>query len=94
MCPSCCFSEHRQLISSLVNSVEDLKAEVARLKNHVPISVSNLVPLSTPVSADSNNTACQGCRIGAMTPFTAPGIASGRRCFFRRHYNYMYIHAL
>ena len=58
MCPSCCFSEHRQLISSLVNSVEDLKAEVARLKNHVPISVSNLVPLSTPVSADSNNTAC------------------------------------
>ena len=55
MCPSCCFSEHRQLISSLVNSVEDLKAEVTRLKNHVPISVSNL---STPVSADSNNTAC------------------------------------
>ena len=24
----------------------------------------------------------QGCRIGAMTPFTAPGNASGRRCFF------------
>ena len=36
----------------------------------------------------------QGCRIGAMTPFTAPRNASGRRCFFRRHYNNMYIHVL
>ena len=36
----------------------------------------------------------QGCRIGAMTPFTAPGNASGRRCLFRRHYNYMYVHVL
>ena len=26
-----------------------------------------------------------------MTPFTAPGNASGRRFFSRRHYNYMYI---
>ena len=36
----------------------------------------------------------QGCRIGAMTPFTAPGNASGRRCFFWRHYNHIYIHVL
>ena len=35
----------------------------------------------------------QGCRIGAMTPFTAPGNASGRRCFFGATiitYIYMY----
>ena len=43
---------------------------------------------------NNNRSRIQGCRIGAMTPFTAPGNASGRRCFFRRHNNYMYIHVL
>ena len=38
-----------------------------------------------------NYTQTQGCRIGAMTPFTAPGNASGRQCFFLRHYNYIHV---
>ena len=34
--PSCCFAEHRQLITSLIGTVESLKEEIRLLKQSKP----------------------------------------------------------
>ena len=59
-CPSCRLKEYGQLIKSLVNTVETLKAEVASLKERVN---SNLAQLSmTPSLKEYASLAVVGSR--------------------------------